>query len=121
MARKIEKFEDLEVWKESMSLSVDIYQLLMNCKDFSFKDQIQRSSISIPSNIAEGYDRQSNKEFIHYLYIARGSCAEVRTHLYLAKEFNYIDEKNFKNLLDSTQKISAMLFNLIKARRRNFV
>lgn len=75
---KIEKFEDLDVWKKSMRLSVEIYNLFSNSRDYGLKDQIQRSAVSIPSNISEGYDRGSNKEYINFLYYARGSCAELR-------------------------------------------
>ncbi|MEM9829694.1 MAG: four helix bundle protein [Bacteroidota bacterium] len=75
MSKKIEKFEDLEVWQKSTSLAVTLYQQLKDCKDFGMKDQMQRAAVSIASNIAEGFDRQTQKEFIQYLYIARGSCA----------------------------------------------
>ena len=63
---KIQKFEDLNVWKESVKLSVNIYKVLKNCKDFGLRDQIQRSAVSIPSNISEGFDRKGNKEFIQF-------------------------------------------------------
>ena len=71
---KIQKFEDLNVWKENVRLSVNIYKSLDNCKDYGLRDQLQRSSVSIPSNISEGFARKGNKEFIQYLYIAKGSC-----------------------------------------------
>jgi len=79
----VKKFEDLDVWKESMRLVIDIYENLKNCNEFGLKDQIQRSAVSIPSNISEGYDRASNKEYIQFLHIAKGSCAELRTQLYI--------------------------------------
>jgi four helix bundle protein len=79
MGDKIQPFEDLAVWKESMQLATEVYSLLINCKDYGLKDQIQRAAVSIPSNIAEGFERQSNKEFIHYLFIAKGSCGELHT------------------------------------------
>jgi len=88
-----EKFEDLNVWKESMKLSVDVYKAIKNCKDFGFRDQIFRSTVSIPSNIAEGFERQSNKEFIQFLYIAKASCGELRTQLYLAIKINLLEKK----------------------------
>ena len=90
---KIEKFEDLIVWKDAMRLVVEVYEQMKECRDFGFKDQIQRSSVSIPSNIAEGYERQSNKEFIQYLYIAKGSCGELRTQLYLAINIRLMDKE----------------------------
>lgn len=117
---KIEQFEDLEIWKEGMRLTVQIYKLMKTCADFAFKDQIQRASVSVPSNISEGYERQTNKEFIHFLYIAKGSCGEMRTQLYLAKELEYISLEDFKVLLDKSKHLSSMLSNFIKTRKQNF-
>ncbi|MCB0647074.1 MAG: four helix bundle protein [Saprospiraceae bacterium] len=117
---KIEKFEDLLVWQEGISLTIEIYQLLKNCNDFGFRDQIRRAALSIPSNIAEGYDRQTNKEFVQFLYIAKGSCAEVRTQLYVAELIGLISKEQVDILLIQTNKISAMLTNLIKTRKENF-
>ena len=117
---KITKFEDLEVWKKGMRLAIDTYKLMSNCKDFGFKDQIQRSAVSIPSNISEGYERQTNKEFIQFLCIARGSCGELRTQLYLANELGYLAKTDFITLLEETKHLSAMLNNLISIRKTNF-
>jgi len=120
MSGKIDKFEDLEVWKEAMRLAVNLYRLLNECRDFSLRDQMQRAAVSIPSNIAEGYERKSNKEFIHYLYISKGSCSELRTQLYLAIKTGIVDRNCGEEYLETTRKISAMLFNLIKSRKDNF-
>lgn len=117
---KITKFEDLEIWKNGMRLTVKIYELMRNCKDFAFKDQIQRAAVSIPSNISEGFERQTNKEFVQFLYIAKGSCGELRTQLYLAKELGYIEKCDFDILLDNAKHLSAMIFNLIQTRKTNF-
>jgi four helix bundle protein len=117
---KITKFEDLDAWKISMRLTVKIYELMRDCRDFGFKDQIQRAAVSIPSNIAEGFERQTNKEFIHFLFIAKGSCGELRTQLYLAKELKYIERSDFDTLLDNVKHISSMLFNLIQTRKKQF-
>ena len=89
---KIQKFEDLEVWKEGVRLSVEIYKSLGGCKDYSLRDQIQRSAVSIPSNISEGFERKGNKEFIQFLYIAKESCSELRTQLYIAVETGSIEK-----------------------------
>ena len=86
----IERFEDLEVWKESMRLTVEIYNQFKSINDFGLCDQMQRASVSIPSNISEGYERNSNKEFIRFLYIDQGSCGELRTQLCLATELNFV-------------------------------
>jgi four helix bundle protein len=76
-----QSFEDLEVWQRGCRLTVDIFKVFTNCKNFSFKDQIQRAALSIPSNIAEGSERGSSKYFGHFLNIAKGSCGELRTQL----------------------------------------
>jgi four helix bundle protein len=117
---KVEKFEDLIVWKDSMRLAVEVYEQLKECRDFSFRDQIQRSSVSVPSNIAEGYERQSNKEFIQYLYIAKGSCGELRTQIYLAINIGIMDKEKGMELIEKTKKISAMLYGLIQTRKDKF-
>lgn len=120
MDNKIEKFEDLNVWQISMGLSVEIYKLLQDCKDFGLRDQMQRSSVSIPSNIAEGYERNSNKEFIRFLYIAKSSSGELRTQLYLSQKIRIISKSECGKLIDETRKISGMLYNLIKTRYEDF-
>jgi four helix bundle protein len=120
MEQSVKTFEDLNVWQESMQIAVDVYKMLDDCKDYGLKNQIQRSAVSIPSNIAEGYDRQTNKEFIQFLYIARGSCAELRTQLYLTIALDMMNKVSGNQLIERTHKISAMLFNLIKSRKQNF-
>jgi len=120
MSTKIEKFEDLKVWNESMHLSMQIYQELKECSDFGLKDQIQRASVSVPSNIAEGFERNSNKEFIRFLYISKGSAGELRTQLYLCKELKLIERNKCDQFLEKSRKISAMLHNFIKTRSENF-
>ena len=116
----IEKFEDLDVWKEGVRLSVDIYQALKSSKDFSFRDQIQRSAVSISSNISEGFERKGNKEFIQFLYIAKGSCAELRTQLYITMKTGSIERSTAVEFIEKTKKISAMLYNLIQVRKDKF-
>ena len=111
------RFEDLDIWKESMRLSIQIYSILKECKDFGLKDQMQRAAVSIPSNIAEGFERQTNKEFIQFLYIAKGSCAELRTQLYIASSLHYITKEVSTNLIEITSTISKMIFTLIKYRQ----
>ena len=120
MKNKIEKFEDLNVWNDAMQLALEIYKTLNNCNDFGFRDQIRRAAISVPSNIAEGFDRQTNKEFVQFLYIAKGSVAEVRTQLFLAEKLNYIDKSNAEKLLEKTRKVSAMLYKFIEVRKTKF-
>lgn len=115
---KTNRFEDLDVWKGAMKLATAIYREFKDCKDFSFKDQIQRAVVSIPSNIAEGYERQSNKEFIRFLYIAKGSSGEIRTQLYIAISLKYLDNESGTKYLEEAEKISAMLYKLIQYRSK---
>lgn len=118
--RRISKFEDLEIWKESMILATEVYGALKELRDFSLRDQMQRCAVSVPSNIAEGYERQSNREFIKYLYIARGSCAELRTQLYLVIKLGLLETELGKRLVEKTRIISAMIHRLIQVRKERF-
>ena len=114
MKDKIEKFEDLKIWQDSVTIAVEIYALFKDSKDFGFRDQIQRSSVSIPSNIAEGYDRQSNNEFIRFLRIAKASCAELRTQIIIAQRVGMVRDES--NLIERTKSLSAMIQKLITYR-----
>ncbi len=117
MERGIVKCENLEVWKKSSNLCVEIYKSLKNCKDYGFKDQITRSALSIPSNIAEGIERFSNKETVRFLDIARGSCAELVTQIYIGIKINYIKKEEGLKLKTQTEETAKMLTNLIKSYR----
>lgn len=110
------RFEDLEVWVAAKDASVLVYKLTENellKKDFGLKDQIRRASISVLSNIAEGFERNGNKEFIQFLSIAKGSAGEVRAQLYIIKELNFIDEQEFTLLYDKISQVSKMLSGFI--------
>lgn len=120
MTNKILKFEDLEIWNESTELCIEIYEKLKNCKDFGLRDQMHRAAVSIPSNIAEGFERGSNKEYIRFLYYAKGSCAELRTQLYIAKRLGVIEEEVGYKFITLTNLISGKIFNLIKVRKEKF-
>jgi len=109
----IERFEDIIAWQKSKELTIQIYRLFEVSKDFGFKDQIQRASVSIMNNIAEGFERRSNKEFKQFLYIAKGSCGEVRSMLIIAHELNKINTSEFEILISLSLEISRMLFGLI--------
>jgi len=112
---KIERFEDVIAWQKAKELTINIYCLFESSKDYGFKDQIRRASVSIMNNIAEGFERKSNKEFKQFLYIAKGSCGEVRSMLILAKELNKIDKCKTKNLIALSEEISKILSGFIKA------
>lgn len=107
----------MEVWQLARNLVKEIYEHTNKesfNKDFALKNQISRSSISIMSNVAEGFERKSNKEFVQYLFIAKGSAGEVRSQLYIALDLQYINEKEFKDLFEKVEKISKSLSGLIK-------
>lgn len=105
-------FEDLEVWKKSCDLAVLVYETFKNCKDFSIKDQVIRSSLSIPSNIAEGKERKSDVDFKRFLTYAQGSAAELRTQLYISQRIKIINEINAGELILKVSEISKMLYSL---------
>ncbi len=111
---KIEKFEDIIAWQRGKTSAIDIYQSFKLCRDYSFRDQIQRATISISNNIAEGFERQSNKELVKFLYISKGSCAEVRSMLYIAMKLKYINRSNFDKFYSASREISMILSGFIK-------
>ncbi|HEX7042534.1 MAG TPA: four helix bundle protein [Patescibacteria group bacterium] len=110
----IRSFEEIIAWQKAKDLSLLVYNQLRSCRDFSFRDQLQRAAISAMNNIAEGYERNGNKEFRNFLYIAKGSCAEVRSMLYIALELNYISSQEFKKTNEVTLDVSKLLSGLIK-------
>lgn len=116
---KIERFEDIEAWKEARLLVKEIYSCFAHQKDYSFKDQIQRASLSIMSNIAEGFDRGSNKEFIQFLVIARGSVSEVKSLSYAAIDIGYIDEKIFNEISSRCLTLINLLNGFIRYLRNS--
>ena len=109
-------FEEINAWQNARVLVKEVYAMT-GCGDFSrdygLKDQIQRAAVSICSNIAEGFERRGNKEFINFLWIAKGSAAEVCSQLHNAKDIGYITDEQFKSIYDSAKQIGGMLFNLI--------
>ena len=116
---RIDRFEDIEAWKEGRLLVVDVYKALSKVKDFGFRDQIQRAAISITSNIAEGFDRGSNKEFIQFLTIARGSASEVKSEAYNALDLGYIDSKTFDDLSARSLSVSNLINGFIRYLRNS--
>ena len=111
-------FEEINAWQNARVLVKDVYAMTRSggfSKDFGLRDQIQRAAVSICSNIAEGFERRGNKEFIKFLWIAKGSAAEVSSQLYNAKDVGYITDEQFNSIYDSAKQIGGMLFNLITA------
>ncbi|MBN2825774.1 MAG: four helix bundle protein [Campylobacterales bacterium] len=109
------KCKNLEVWKKSATLSSEIYLELANLKDFGFKDQLSRSGLSIPSNIAEGLERVSDKETIRFLDIARGSTAEAQTQIYIGIKIKYINPKVGYKWIEELEGIGKMITGLINS------
>jgi len=105
-------FEDLEVWKRSCRLSVDVFQLVEPLKLYALKDQMARSALSVASNIAEGAERESEKDFRRFLYIAKASAGELRTQLYIGLRSGYFQESQANHLINEAREIASMLKGL---------
>ena len=110
-----QSFEDLEVWQRGCRLAVDVFKTFANCRNFTMQDQVQRSALSVPSNVAEGYKRDSNKEFVRFLNIFKGSCGELRTQLYISRKLDFIKRADANRLVRESKQISAMLHGLCRA------
>lgn len=116
MAR-IEQFEDVDAWKVAQELTKSIYQVTSAgdfARDFGLRDQIRRAAVSILSNIAEGFERGGNKEFLQFLSLAKGSCGEVRAQLYVALDQSYLNGDQFQTLLEKTVRTSRLIAGLMK-------
>lgn len=111
---KINRFEDIKAWQKSKELTILLYKIFKDSKDYPFRDQIQRASVSIMNNIAEGYERSSNKELKYFLFIAKGSSGEVRSMLALAQELGYLTNSEYKKSYTLTEEISKTLSGFIK-------
>lgn len=118
--KKIETFEDLSVWQQAIDLATAIYSVLDKSRDFSFRDQLQRAAISVSSNIAEGYERGSNADFIRFLYHAKASCGEMRSQLHLAGRVRLLDEETAGKLIADANLLSRKLGAFIKVRTTRF-
>ncbi len=122
MATKIKSFQDLEIWKRSMKLAEEIYNLTRAFpKDgiYGLTSQLRRSAVSIPSNMVEGFARFHNKEYRQFLYVSLGSCAELTTQLVIASRLQYAPEKIVDVMIDETEQISKMTMALIKCLATN--
>lgn len=108
------KFEDMDVWKKSSRLSANIYKTFAQCRDYGFKDQITRSGLSIPSNIAEGFGREGDREKRNFLNYAKGSAAELKTQIYIGIEIGYINKEVGKQWIEELNEIAPMLTSLMK-------
>jgi four helix bundle protein len=112
----VKNFEDLNVWKQARQLTQEVYRLTKTekfLKDFGLRDQIPRAAISVMSNIAEGFERGGNQEFVQFLYVAKASCGEVRSQLYVALDQGYSTANDSEKLLQLFRRLSGMISNLI--------
>jgi len=122
MKGRVGRFEDLDAWQVSRRLTNEIYSLTRLppvSRDFGFVDQIRRAAVSVMNNVAEGFERGSNKEFAKFLFIARGSSGEVRSMLYLAMDQGYVDEAAFESCKELCVRTSQILWGLIKHLQKN--
>mgnify|MGYP001606158870 CR=1 FL=1 len=111
------RFEELEIWQLARTLVSDTYKMTLSgkfLKDFALRDQMRRCAVSVMSNIAEGFERHTNKEFINFLFIAKGSCGEFRSQLYVALDCGYITDEDFEKYSQSCQTISKSISGFIK-------
>ena len=122
---KIKKFEDLKIWRLSLKITKEIYDISAKkefSKDFALRDQIRRAIISVSSNIVEGFEKNNNNEFIRFLKITKGSIGEVRNQLYIALAINYITHKEFKELnnklIDLANQVGKFIVYLEKNRKK---
>lgn len=111
---RITNFEEIRAWQKAKELTTLIYKNFSHHKDYGFRDQIQRASVSIMNNIAEGFERASNPDFKHFLFMSKGSCGEVRSLLLLALDLKYISQIEFQTLYPKTIEIGKMLSSFIK-------
>lgn len=114
---KFDKFGDIIAWQKAAYFAVSIYSEFKNIRDYSFKDQIQRSALSVSNNIAEGFERSSNNEFTYFLYVSKGSTGESRSMLHIARRLNYIKEDTWKKLTADAMEISKLNSGIIKSIR----
>jgi four helix bundle protein len=119
---KIEKFEDLEIWQQARALCKKIFEITSKepfCNDYKLRDQIRTSSGSVMDNIAEGFERNGNKEFVQFLSVAKGSCGECRSQSYRAFDYQYINSDIFDDLIDKTTTLSKKISGFISYLKRS--
>ena len=114
MGNRIEKFEDIIAWQKANSIAIKIYKIFCDSNDYGFKDQIQRAAVSVMNNIAEGFERETRKEFIRFLYYSKGSVGEVRSMLNIAIELGYLPNDEYLDLKSKCENVSKQLSNFIK-------
>ena len=116
----IKRFEEIKAWQEARELAKLVYKVtrgIVLAKDYGLKDQIQRAAVSVGSNIAEGFARNGNKEFAKFLWIAKGSAAEVQSQLYTAKDIGYISDADFNSVYEKAESCIILIYRFLKSLR----
>lgn len=117
-ARKVDKFEDLVAWQKARTLTRRVYEITNDgafARDFGLRDQIRRAAVSVMSNLAEGFARGGRAEFHQFLVVAKGSCSELRSQLYVAKDVGYITDAKFESLMAETDELQRIIAGLRSA------
>ena len=112
---KILRFEDLIAWQKAQDFAVKVYAVFSPHRDFGFRDQICRAVVSISNNISEGFERNSDLEFVRFLNIAKGSCSEAKSMIYLAEKLHYIDKAKQTELINDASEVAKIIHGLIKS------
>lgn len=113
----VKSFQEIIAWQKARVLTINVYDSMKDCRDYGFRDQLQRASLSIMNNIAEGYAKQSNKSFLNFLSIAKGSAAEVESMLLIAPSLGYISEVKQEELLAQVNEVSRLLAGFMNSLR----
>jgi four helix bundle protein len=115
MTAKIQRFEDFIAWQKARTLTASVYQVTNQggfARDYGLRDQIRRSAVSVMANIAEGFERSGASQFQHFLAVAKASCAELRSHLYVALDVGYLDQAHFERLITQAVEVGHIVGGL---------
>lgn len=113
-------FENLEIWQEAVDPAARVYEVFRRCNEFEFRGQIQAAALSVSSNIAEGYERDSNQELVRFCMIAKASCGEVRSQVHVARRVDLVSEEQAIELLTRSKRLSKRIARYIEIRREKF-
>lgn len=120
-SRKIKKFEDVDAWKRAHALCIRIYRSMEDSREFIFRGHIFKTALSVSSNIAEGFERQSGREYIQFLNYAKGSCGELRSQLYVAEDLGIVEGNQVRDMIQEAKEISSMINGLMMSvKKRTF-
>ena len=115
----VHNFEEVIAWQKAKTLTTKAYSLFRTCTDHAFRDQLQRACVSVMNNIAEGFERNSNKELAQFLYIAKGSCGEARSMLIIARDIGYIADSEYQEMYDLSLEVARLISGFITSLRKS--